>query len=280
LSGRFDANRPIVARSSAHLDGLGIVVMSCDAYSDAWSPFFRLFRKYWPACPCSVYLVAEEKALHDDLVVDVLPGRREWSERLIAALDLMPESRVLLLQEDYLLTKPVLEDKIAEYLACLNQHGAALLKLFPLPAPDQPFAPHSGLGRLSNDFTYRISTQAAIWDKEFLRGVARPNESVWDFEVNGSVRAAASDRLFLSVEVTNRGRLDHGHYPYSYTQSTGIVRGRWAHEMVALDRRESLGLDRRARPFESAPAAWLRKAPIPVRRPIEFVLSRLRRLRA
>ena len=30
------------------LSDLGVIVMSCDGYSDAWEAFFKLFFKYWP----------------------------------------------------------------------------------------------------------------------------------------------------------------------------------------------------------------------------------------
>ena len=38
-----------------------VVVSSCDAYSDAWKPFFKLFFKYWSDCPFPIYLVTNTR---------------------------------------------------------------------------------------------------------------------------------------------------------------------------------------------------------------------------
>jgi len=256
------------------LSDLGVIVMSCDGYSDAWNAFFKLFFKYWPDCPCNIYLVAEDKPINDERIVDVLPGKLEWSHRLLTTLERMPESKVLLLQEDYLLMKPVMEDGLAEALSLFQKGDVALTKVFPLPEPDAAWDGHAKYGQLSRSFPHRITTQAAIWDKAFLQEIANKDENVWDFEAKGSLRAQQSDKLFLGILKNNEGRLDNGHYPYTYTQSTGIVKGKWAYEIVALNKKEQLGLDPNVRAFEKGRTAWLRKAPLSLRRPIEFVLYR------
>jgi len=35
-----------------------VLIASCDAYSDAWAPFFALMKKYWPDCPYPIYLIS------------------------------------------------------------------------------------------------------------------------------------------------------------------------------------------------------------------------------
>ena len=256
------------------LSDLGVIVMSCDGYSDAWDAFFKLFFKYWPNCPCNIYLVAEDKPINDERIIDVLPGKLEWSHRLLTTLERMPESKVLLLQVDYLLMKAVQENRLAEALQLIAKGNIALAKVFPLPEPDSSWDGHPDYGQLSKEFPHRITTQAAIWDKSFLQEIADKDENVWDFEAKGSIRASKSDKLFLGIKKNNEGRLDNGHYPYSYTQSTAIVRGKWAHEIIALNKKEALGIDPKVRAFEKGRTAWLRKAPMYLRRPIESFLYR------
>ena len=40
---------------------IGIVVPSCDKYSDLWPYFFNNFYKYWYNCPLNIYLISNEK---------------------------------------------------------------------------------------------------------------------------------------------------------------------------------------------------------------------------
>ncbi len=38
-----------------------VLVVSCDNYSDVWSPFFELYSRFWPDCPFNTYLISNTK---------------------------------------------------------------------------------------------------------------------------------------------------------------------------------------------------------------------------
>ncbi len=42
-----------------------VLINSCDAYSDLWEPFFKLFSIYWPDCPYEIVLNTEYKRCPD-----------------------------------------------------------------------------------------------------------------------------------------------------------------------------------------------------------------------
>ena len=43
-----------------------VLVNSCDSYSDAWYPFFTLWKKYWPDCKYPIILNTESKSYLDE----------------------------------------------------------------------------------------------------------------------------------------------------------------------------------------------------------------------
>jgi len=50
-------------RDLAH--NLTVLVNSTDTFSDCWPPFFQLFKRYWPECPCPIILNTETKDYRD-----------------------------------------------------------------------------------------------------------------------------------------------------------------------------------------------------------------------
>src|SRR5947207_14477378 len=85
-----------------------LLVSSCDAYSDCWSPFFTLLARYWQPHTYSIYLNTETRGFEfPNLEIHCprvgLTNSREltWSERLLRCLEAIPYEIVLYLQEDY-----------------------------------------------------------------------------------------------------------------------------------------------------------------------------------
>ena len=73
-----------------------ILVTSCDAYDDAWEPFFTLLKIMWPECKLPIYLNTESKsfdfddwnitALHPQALFDKKGQPISWSRRLTDAV--------------------------------------------------------------------------------------------------------------------------------------------------------------------------------------------------
>jgi len=89
------------------------------------------------------------------------------------------------------------------------------VRLVPRPPPTGP-APDSALvGECEPGSPYRLSIQAAIWDRKSLLALLGPGESIWEFESRGNLRANEQSTGFYSVW---RPVL-----PYE---------GRWAHHVI------------------------------------------------
>lgn len=84
-----------------------IVVASCRAYADAWGPFLKLFRKFWPNCCYHVKLATDIGGPEWEGDQIQVGGDLGWSSNLLHGLSFIKEELVLLMQEDFFLNGPV-----------------------------------------------------------------------------------------------------------------------------------------------------------------------------
>ena len=176
-----------------------VLVASCDKYADLLGPFSALWRKFWPDCPFEVVLVTErEPANVQDLCFDrvvACGAGGNWCSRLVRALDAIDTPYVLMLCDDYYLEKPVETTRILKRLAQAKVYDAANLRLIPNPKPSQSYC--DGLMEYRKQTAYCIATQAGIWNRAFLRGLADGRASIWEFERHGSFAVAEEKRPLL-----------------------------------------------------------------------------------
>src|SRR5690349_2185528 len=92
---------------------LGIVVTSCDKYSDLWEPFFGQFFKHWPDCPYQVYLVANHKRFEHPKVTTLLAGDDlDWSSTISTAISQLNYSHLMFWIDDAFLVGDVSNQEI------------------------------------------------------------------------------------------------------------------------------------------------------------------------
>jgi hypothetical protein len=178
-----------------------LLVMSCDAYDDLWGPYFALLDRHWPDCPFPIYLGAEEKMWCDPKICSLKSsaGGRNWSGRLIDYLKQLPHTYVLLMLDDFFLRRRVSNDSVFQCVAFAHEHHATQVRLVPRPRPTNRLLGHSHFGESAPGSRYRLSTQAAIWNRTNLLALLRPGESIWDFEHQGNSRIAVVAHGFYSV---------------------------------------------------------------------------------
>jgi hypothetical protein len=238
---------------------LTVLVNSTDTFSDCWSPFFQLFKRYWPSCPCPVILNTETREYFDPgLQVTSSktqahdpPGspRLSWSDCLIRCLDVVRTPFVLYLQEDYFLNGPVDQVFVQQCVDVMLKHDVSHIRLMEIDANAryQKTRLHPLLWQIDQRANYRVTMQVGLWSVAALRGLLKSGESAWTFERRGSVRSISKPEVFLCQS------LDHfnhrGRYPVQY-QPTGIVRGKWyAPAVVDLFAAHGISVDYAKRGF-------------------------------
>jgi hypothetical protein len=231
---------------------LAVLVMSCDAFDDVWQPFFLLFQKYWADCPFPKYICTDAKPTKQEGFIDLTPGKNlAWSYRLKYALQQIPQRYVLFLQDDFFLIKNADNQRLIKYLQIIKQEQAGILRVFPIPAPDLPFKDYEDIGLVAKSVPYRVSCQAAIWDKEVLLQIINENENIWQFEIEGTKRSDEIEKPFLSVYEDKMGTpLEHGNYAYTYF-CTAVLKGKWMRGAVKLCEQEGIVLDLERRRVET-----------------------------
>lgn len=222
-----------------------VLVMSCDAYKDLWTPFFTLFWRYWNDCPWPVYLGTNQELFPDERVTTVKTGDHAWSERVRFCLNEIDSDFVLLMLEDYFLDSPVSTSELNRALDALASLGGAQLRLYPLPGPNRKAAANPAFGSIDSRAAYRVSTQAAFWKREHLIDLLAVGESIWDFEWKGTERS----RNYAGYYATYRAIL-------RYEQV--IERGEWFRGAARRFGSQNIGCDFTVRPVMTRATALKR----------------------
>lgn len=224
-----------------------VLVMSCDAYQDLWTPFFTLFWRHWPDCPFAVYLGTNHLSFDHPRVTSLREGDHEWSLRLRTYLNRIQANYILLLLEDYFFTTRISTADVERCLHSLHRLKGIVLRLYPRPGPDQPLTGDAAIGRIERNALYRVSTQAAIWNKASLLELLKDDESIWDFERKGTGRSQASPDGFYST------------YNAVMSYERVIERGQWFPSAARYFERQQIGCDFNSRRVMSW-ATEIRKA--------------------
>lgn len=241
-----------------------IFVSSCDAFSDAWKPFFKLFYRYWPDCPFPVYLIANQLECDDKRVktIKFYPDKG-WATNMAEALSKFPYPYIIYFQEDYFLKSAVDTKRILNLLDVLIKEKAACLRLWPSPAPDIIFKNYRDIGLIEENSQYRVSLQAGIWDAKIFEGLLIPGESGRDMEFSGSERSKLIKNPFLSVDRSRYLKLNNN--PAIDYYCTGIVKGKWNYGVVKFFKKENIEIVESKRGIEEKlryRARFLRALPV------------------
>lgn len=261
-------------------NNLALLVLSCDAYKDLWQPYIKLYDKYWPNSQLNSYFCSDTLGINHPAFIDIPAGKPlEWSARLLHAVNQIKEEYLLLVLDDYYIIRPVQEDKLLQSVEVMQKTGAVYCRVYPCPAPTADLPGFPDYGIVEKGAAYRTSTQATIWKTSVLREFIIPTESVWDFELKGSIRSNEIDAPFIGLKlINNNPKLDEENYPYHYL-CTAVYKRKWMREAVELAKKEGLVLNTDFIKIENAMDYFRRKhyhsLPKPAQHVFDFLNVRL-----
>lgn len=226
-----------------------IFVSSCDAFSDAWEPFFKLFKRYWPNCPFPVYLISNQKEYNADWVetIKIFPDKG-WASNMTEALNKVNCQYFIYFQEDYFFRSKVKTERILSLLNVLIKENAAYLRLWPSPGPDKKFKDYSDVGLIGKNSPYRTSLQAAIWNTGIFKNLLISGETGRDMEFLGSERSKAIENTFLSV--CRSKFLNMNNNPAIDYFCTGVVKGKWNYGVIKFFKKQGIEIKNSHRKIE------------------------------
>lgn len=177
-----------------------LLVLSCDAYSDLWRPFFTLFWRFWKDCPFKVYLGSNTIAYSDPKVKTLLAGHGgSWSSEFGRQLQMIDTPYVLLCLEDFFFRRDVPTERLLSVFNLFRHMQGHMLRLVRNPGPDRAIPETSEFGVVDIGTPYRVSMQASVWRRETLAQLLSDRESIWEFEMSGSLRSAMFEEGFFTV---------------------------------------------------------------------------------
>ena len=232
---------------------VGVLVNTCDRFSDCWDLFFHQWEKHRNGIEWPLYLNTEKATYiypkgiaghsltvctpHPETGLErwEQPGFPTWSWCVEHALRSMPEDIVLYMQEDYFLTCDLDTQKIIQILQLMEEHpDIECVHLNTAGNHCTKTCSYSGLRRTSRKDRYFVSCQAALWRKSTLLELLRKHENAWQFERWGTNRARALRCHFYTAAID--------YSPIKYF-CTGIVQGKWLHPVEDIFEAAGIELD-------------------------------------
>ncbi|WP_258101000.1 hypothetical protein [Marinoscillum pacificum] len=208
-----------------------ILIPSCDAYADAWEPFFYCFNRSWPDCPFEKILISNHLEAPDTKTKTIKIGDdKGYCDNLIYALEQIDSDYIILWLEDLLLAAIPKGDTTVIIKEAI-QANAGYLRLWQISKTQ---ASSSDLFyELPKDSKFRVSLKPALWKKSVLLSLLVPGESPHDLERKGSIRSNELPEKFLSLTKNSE--------EYRFSTVNLIYRGKY--EQSALNYLKKIGFD-------------------------------------
>ena len=215
------------------------LLCSCDIYEDLWSPFCTQLIKYWPGFDMPIYLSTETKSFNFEGLTIETPLKNiktdlsSWSKRLEALLKSMPYEYFVFMLDDFLLYDTVNVGEVENaYQIIKSNKNIGVVHLYPLideksnqiRRENAIDSEYKGYHLIKNKMPYRITTQVAIWRKDYMLKILRSHESAWYFEIRGSIRSRFYKETILAIK----------HRIFSYPVGGLIWRGKAVAERIGF----------------------------------------------
>lgn len=180
-----------------------VAIFTADHRHDVLKAMLYLYSKYWN-WPATVYGFKRPAYALEDNVEFVSLGSMadypadRWSDAVIKALDQVQSDQIIILLEDYWLTRQVDTNAVDAIAAYMRKHKDIVrgdLTTDRLYATNlQEVEPWGKLDIIENDppAQYHFSTQAAVWNVELLKRFMRQGETPWQAELEGTSRMMAA----------------------------------------------------------------------------------------
>lgn len=206
---------------------LVIIVTSCDLYKDCWEPLIFSFKKYWPDCPYSIYIISNFESLRDETIKFIPVGEHKgWGTNTKKALKEIAQSNYIMhLHEDYFLCKTVETAKIEALLDHCDAENLTYLRI----SSNRPCRDNYRIGDsiYCDDpvgVPYSLCLQPSIWKRSFYESLCIERWSCWDLErnINGYI-------IENKIEVKSQAIYSefYNDYCLPVVADTAIRKGKW-----------------------------------------------------
>ena len=159
---------------------VAIIVHTFDGYERYWEGCIYFFQKYYINQKSTVYFANEEKDL--DLPIffkQIKCGKGSWGQRLMVALNQIPENFIVYMQEDMWLTNFLHHRYLEESKRYMEDNNLLNLKLF-----KDCHHKFDLKEDVNNPLWYIGTHQPSLWKKEFLISTLDKHMSPFKHEIS------------------------------------------------------------------------------------------------
>ena len=213
------------------MDNLAILINSCDSYSDAWYPFFRIMEKTWPeAKNYKLYLNTETKkyvdSFFDIITINQIGKQRiHWGERLRNCLGKIKEKYILFLLEDFFF-EYVDNQKITDAFSIIKKteliDSISFISTYDCENNNHFFEYDNCFVYRKKKAYFKLNASPTIYKKVFLQKYTFSKDSPWYWEFFGSVRTWHSRGIHLA-----KAAHSNSIFEYDIKHGGAIHRGKW-----------------------------------------------------
>ncbi len=207
-------------------DNVVLLIVSCDAYNDAWLPCSLSLNKYWPDCPYEKILVTESKTAESGLFdKTICVNTNDWGERLNRALDEIPDPFVFFMLEDEWPVSTVDTKIINEIVYYMQENPDIGIVYLEADGPGGMKGERE-FNEWSNEIPfgkpYRLSCAPGIFRKDYLKEITGGKCSAWEFERVKSFDPCGESKRVLDLKKNEWKRI---------APPGAVTRGKWIPEM-------------------------------------------------
>ena len=219
-----------------------IIVLSCDKNQDLWAPFHHCMEKYWFGHPEIIYFTESMQNPYYK-TISVPHDLQTWTTGVRTFLRQIEDDAVLLMIDDIFIRKQVdtLGVSFAEVIL-FWETNTALLNF------EESFDPHD-IPTEYEDWkvrehgsAYEVSLMCGLWNTNKLLTVLDRDCSPWDIELH------QDNKGFDYFIHCGKPIIDWG---YTAFQPCGVVKGKWAREVVSFFESEGISIDYSIRGFHN-----------------------------
>lgn len=215
-----------------------IVVCSCDKDEDLFYPFYHCMEKYYPNHPKIIYSTETIKNPYYETINKNYPLEK-WTKRIRETLKEIPDKEILLMIDDIFIRRPV-DTKRIDYARANLKGNIACFNFEKVFNQEDKESGLDGFKIRKKGSDYELSIMCGLWNKEKLIHVLEKDSDPWSVEYNQDTKGY--DYLINSEDYI----IDWG---YKTFKPVGVVKGKWAREIVDFFKKEGIEIDYEKRGF-------------------------------
>lgn len=215
-----------------------ILVCSCDKNEDIWQPFYHCMEKYYKNHPKVIYSTETKVNPYYETISKNYPIEK-WTKRIRETLKEIEDNEILFMIDDIFIRKQVDEERI-EYARSNLKGNIAMFNFEKVFNPNDKESGLNGFKIRQKGSEYELSLMCGLWNKQKLIHILEKDSDPWSVEYNQDTKGY--DYLINSGDYI----IDWG---YKTFKPVGVVKGKWAREVVDFFKKEGIEIDYEKRGF-------------------------------